>query len=327
MKSRQSAKSKKTDLSAKNRPVSAIAKNSPSKNLGVFCLGGSWILYNLYFGSLLSGLADAADARGSRLTLYFPTVLDSPDGNPFHRRARLQGLEDLRSGLLAGGVVLGGRDISEDDTRALHAVGRPLVVLNTDLTLPGLFQVHSGADDRTLTALRHLMLKGHRRVGFLGLYEGGAFNQICLPAMEAGSREYGLEFDPGLFEAMQDWDLVNPLDLQERLMNLVHRGATAIICGDVRQAVMGLDLLKSKGLRVPEDMSLISFGPLPEENLVTHPALTLVEADLRAAGARAFDLLEQSAQGLAPSTFRIPWKLGTRGGSVSTPSTEGPPRA
>src|SRR5690349_5228245 len=49
-------------------------KSGSTENMGVFCGGGSWILYNDYFGRLLAGVVNSAERDGIRVVLYLPKI-------------------------------------------------------------------------------------------------------------------------------------------------------------------------------------------------------------------------------------------------------------
>lgn len=67
-------------------------------------------------------------------------------------------------------------------------------------------------------------------------------------------------------------------------------GVTAVLCGNDEVAMGAISALIDRGLRVPEDVSVVGFDDLPLGR-VWRPPLTTVQLDFRALGRRTFGLL------------------------------------
>ena len=65
---------------------------------------------------------------------------------------------------------------------------------------------------------------------------------------------------------------------------------TAIFAANDLSAIGAMDLIRSHGLSVPDDFSIIGFDDVPQA-ATTHPALTTVRQPLREMGAAAARML------------------------------------
>ncbi|MDE2619475.1 MAG: LacI family DNA-binding transcriptional regulator [Sphingomonadales bacterium] len=136
-------------------------------------------------------------------------------------------------------------------------------------------------------ATRHLLARGHRRIGFI-----------------AGSREYNLSGwrVDGWQAAMADAGLPTADLLAEgdftyasgevaaRALLAREPRPTAIIASNDQMALATLEVARVLGIRVPEDLSLISFDNTPLVHF-TQPPLTAVDQPIAATTSKAVELI------------------------------------
>jgi DNA-binding LacI/PurR family transcriptional regulator len=143
-----------------------------------------------------------------------------------------------------------------------------------------------------MTAARHLIELGHRRIGVIGGPEGLWSSRARLAGYRAALLAAGLPVDEALVRRdqfsvpggkRQAWQL---LGLREP--------PTAIVAGNDNQAFGVLQALGERGLRAPGDMSVIGFDDVPVATWAT-PALTTVRQPLAAMAATAFRMLRSHA--------------------------------
>jgi LacI family transcriptional regulator len=135
-----------------------------------------------------------------------------------------------------------------------------------------------------LTATHHLLELGHRRIAYVGGTPGAACNQARLQgfrgAMEAVgadirtgyTRSGNFEYNDGLIEGAALLDLPEP--------------PTAIFAANDDMALGVLEAARTRGLRVPDDLSIVGFDDT-EIARVASPQLTTVAQPLRRMGAVA----------------------------------------
>jgi DNA-binding LacI/PurR family transcriptional regulator len=168
----------------------------------------------------------------------------------------------------------------------INFVDRKLVGGLTDMGLPAVLVDHLFPDlpldtvshdnySGGISAVRHLIKKGHRRIGFLN-----GLPHITVQQRFEGYRraleEAGIPFDPAHV-------LPGDLTLDGGLaaaQTVIERGldCTAYFCSNDWSAFGFIQGLRAQGLRVPEDISIIGFDDNETSKLIS-PALTTVRAD------------------------------------------------
>ena len=143
------------------------------------------------------------------------------------------------------------------------------------------------------TATRYLAERGHRRIGFI-----------------AGSPEYNLSgwrvegWKAAMVEAnFSTANLLGEGDFSyasgERAARLLLESVdrpTAIIASNDQMALATLEVARSLGLAVPEDLSVISFDNTPLMNF-TQPPLTAIDQPIAATASRAVELIIADRKG------------------------------
>jgi DNA-binding LacI/PurR family transcriptional regulator len=133
-------------------------------------------------------------------------------------------------------------------------------------------------------AIAHLVALGHQRVGFLGGPSGSWSNRERRRGLRAEARGGSLqviEFGPFAphFEAGQ-----HAADLA------VAADVTAILAFNDLMALGVLSRLSGRGIRVPDDISVVGFDDIPMAGMAT-PHLTTVALPLEQSGRVAIELL------------------------------------
>jgi LacI family transcriptional regulator len=194
-----------------------------------------------------------------------------------------------------------------------HAVDHPLVLLNCFVDDRSLPSVVPDEREAGRLAARVLAEAGHRRdIVLLGEPAPHVFagrERVAGIIAELRTRRLGL--------TAQVWCRWQSVDAYEAL--LVHLDEAspprALICMNDRVALGAYQALASRGLRIPDDVSVISFDDSELASWLV-PSLTTLALPHYAMGARAVELLAE--QQLAPAVIRIPMPLRDRG-SVAPP--------
>jgi LacI family transcriptional regulator len=108
--------------------------------------------------------------------------------------------------------------------------------------------------------------------------------------------------------------------MQARQLLALGEPPTAIVAGNDNQAFGVLQALGERGLRAPDDMSVIGFDDVPVATWAT-PALTTVRQPLAAMAATAFRMLQSDATAGAAEPHHI--ELAT---TLVIRDSTGPPR-
>lgn len=177
--------------------------------------------------------------------------------------------------------------IGDADLAQIHARGIPTVVLGR--VVPGLEERCLAWDQRAGGALatRYLLAMGHRRIGHVA---GPSYNLHARERREGyqlAMAEAGIEVEP-------NW--VAEGDFQEEggrqaMRTLLEKGdVTAVFVANDQMALGALSALWERGLRCPDDLSVVGFDDqLPSR--YTTPPLTTVRQPLEELGRIVADRL------------------------------------
>jgi LacI family transcriptional regulator len=236
------------------------------------------VVSDLYFAGILGGAADGAYERELRLVLL-------PTRHEHAREASL--LDGLKQGT-DGAVVLLPEASSGELSRALNDA-YPIVVVDPllplDHRIPSVLVANrSGADQ----AMAHLLALGHRRIAAIT----GPPGWVATEDRRAGYREAlagaGIPFVTTL-EVEADFDAAAGAAAAAQLLDLPEP-PTAIFAFSDAIAIGALRSASERGLRVPQDLSIVGFDDI-EHATVVSPTLTTVRQPLAEMGRTAVGLL------------------------------------
>ncbi|GIG40206.1 LacI family DNA-binding transcriptional regulator [Cellulomonas phragmiteti] len=252
-----------------------------------------------------SAVAKAVQAR-ARATGHAVVVADAEEDPVLEAElvAQLGGQAD--------GVLLCSPRMSGDDLAAVAADGRPVLLVNREGA--GLPSVVVDNRDGVRQAVRHLHALGHRRVAYAGGPSGSwsdARRRDGLAALDLDVEVVDLGAHAPVFAGG-----VGAADLA------VASGATAVLTHNDLMALGMLDRLRTRGVRVPADLSVVGFDDAPVATLVT-PSLTTVAMPLARLGRTAVDLLLAPRGGEVPHSV-LPVELVVRGTTAPPPETSEP---
>jgi LacI family transcriptional regulator len=173
-----------------------------------------------------------------------------------------------------------------------------------------------------LAATEHLVALGHRRVGAIS----GPVDYLCSRARIDGYRSAleraGVGFDPALVRH-GDFQHEGGFARGGELLDLA-TPLTAIFAGSDQQAFGVYEAARQRGLRIPQDLSVVGFDDLPVARWVS-PPLTTVRQPLAEMGRVAAQVLGELVEGqpLRSSRVELATELITRE-STAAPGKDAP---
>ena len=206
----------------------------------------------------------------------------------------------LALGLLAYGrrvdaiVAIAARTADQDVLESANQIV-PVVLAARPLEKTTLRQVvHDDKRGGTLVG-EHLRGLGHRIVAQLL----GPTDVANFPRRAAGFRSVRDEF--GMVEVtVEDWAERPVIEegrrLMEELLDASTELPTAVFAHNALMALGALSVLRQRGLRVPEDISLVGYNDLPMVGHLT-PPLTTVRYPSLEVGRRAGEMIVQLLEG------------------------------
>ncbi|MGH3263473.1 MAG: LacI family DNA-binding transcriptional regulator [Trebonia sp.] len=201
------------------------------------------------------------------------------------------------------GVILVTTALTGAQVGQLRGAGIPLVVIDPANTPPpDIPSVGATNWAGGLAATEHLLSLGHRRIGAIT----GFPDMLCSLARLDGYRtaldragtvpdpalvKYGdFEHEGGFARAIELLDLADP--------------PTAIFAGSDQQAFGVYEAARQRGLRIPDDLSVVGFDALPVSRWAS-PPLTTVRQPLPEMGGAAAQMLGELIEGTPLRTNRV----------------------
>jgi DNA-binding LacI/PurR family transcriptional regulator len=174
------------------------------------------------------------------------------------------------------------------ELRQLAAAGIPVVVIDpAEEPGPDIRSVGTTNWQGGLTATRHLIELGHRRIAAIAGTPGLWSSQARLDGYRAAMLGAGLAVDEALVS--HDTFSVDAGRRQAARLLSLAEPPTAIVAGNDEQAFGVLQALRDRGLRAPEDLSVVGFDDVIAAWAA--PPLTTVRQPLAAIAATAFRML------------------------------------
>lgn len=257
-----------------------------------------------YCREVVAGVEQQAHRQGMTVSLF--RGAEHADDDPI--------IHDLLERRPFDGLILLGPEPHNGYLERLAQAGAPLVVFNRPVEHDRYSSVTVDFFDRGARAAEHLLGLGHRRIAktdqpgkrWLQAQTHAGF----VDALERAGLELVPLRPPGAEEASER-DRVQAL-----CGGLLEAGATALLVGD-RLAVMCADELEARGVRVPEDVSVIGVDNLGLET-ARGQRLTATGFSRRRMGRLAIRMLRHMIQKRARGAVR--W---CHGATVPTRVVEG----
>ncbi|MFI6266888.1 LacI family DNA-binding transcriptional regulator [Micromonospora sp. NPDC051006] len=188
----------------------------------------------------------------------------------------------------------------------------------------GLPTVDSDNFAGAVLATNYLLSLGHRRIGHIS----GRPDLESARLREAGFRramaDAGVAVDERLVR-VGGFRVEGAAATATELLTAPDR-PTAVFAGNDLSAISTMDVARTLGLTVPDDLSVIGFDNIPESALVT-PQLTTIAQPLQRMGAEAMRLLIDLVGGVERDPHvRLPTELVVRSSCAPYPPPPGPGR-
>jgi LacI family transcriptional regulator len=186
-------------------------------------------------------------------------------------------------------------ELADADLAALSRARLPLVVVDpANIPQPGVTSVGSTNFAGGMAATQHLLSLGHRRIAYVGGPPTSGCNQARLSGFRSAMEAVGTSVPPEHIW-LQDFLYDDGLAGGATMLDLPDP-PTAIFAGSDEVALGILEAARARGLRVPEDLSIVGFDDTEVARLAS-PPLTTVKQPLREMGAVALRTALQLAAG------------------------------
>ncbi|WP_233221071.1 LacI family DNA-binding transcriptional regulator [Streptomyces carminius] len=207
---------------------------------------------------------------------------------------------------------------------ALSAAGVPVVLIDPMSTPPsGVASIGVANWDGGRMAAEHLLSLGHARMGVVAGHARHLFSRARVDGFRAAA-DTATAGGAAVSVVYGGWNRTKATTATHALLDGDPRITGIFACSD--PMALGIyDALGARGLRIPEDVSVIGFDDLPEAQYVT-PGLTTVRQPSTELGAAAVKLLIELSRGedgsaRSPVRMELATELVVRASTGSAPAT------
>jgi DNA-binding LacI/PurR family transcriptional regulator len=257
-----------------------------------------------FVAGVVGGIEDASSERG------FSVFLANSNADPDQEVRVVHSFEERR----VDGIVVTSSRVGALYVPLLARREIPIVLLNNQH--PSQFahsvMIDNVAGSRDGTS--HLLALGHRRIAYLGDRFGHQSDTERLEGYRAALARERIRVDPRLV-VHGDGKPEGAIEPIRQLLGLATR-PTAIVCYNDMSALGAMRELRSAGLRVPDDVSLVGFDDLYISQYL-EPPLTTIRQPMRQMGRLAMETLVGLLAGVrSRRRVTVPGELIVRGSTA-----------
>lgn len=269
------------------------------KSLGIIAGGQSFnVLERPYYNIILASLFEEAHRLGQeiRFFCFFEALTDPVFFNKNIHRDEISSLVLILPAMISGNPgyveIL---DLIAERIENVVCLEEPIKGWPTVIF------------DRALAArqaVEHLIKLGHERIAFLALEDAR------LTGYKQTLMDHNLPFDAALIFPPHSADiLTSAYEATVKILQMQPR-PTAIFAANDESAISALAALKDHGIRVPEEMAVVSIDNIGIAEMV-RPSLTTVNVPKREMAAYAMQilLLHEQMQGQPSASIVLPTEL------------------
>lgn len=264
-------------------------------------------IQNPFFTSVVRGIEDVAYQHGYSL------VLCNSDEDPEKEKLYVN---VMRSEEVAG-VILASASEANPQVDDLLAYNIPVVAIDREIKDRSIDAVLAANIEGARSAVTHLIGLGHRHIGFIGLPLTRTPGKERHAGYLRALREHNLPVTPD-FIRISDAKQQGGHDSARDLL-ASQPGITALFVANNLMTLGALDAIRARGLRIPDELSIIGFDDMPWASLL-QPPLTAIAQPTYELGQRAAELLlaRLNARDKPVTREHLPTTLVVRG-STSKP--------
>jgi DNA-binding LacI/PurR family transcriptional regulator len=242
---------------------------------------------NPFFPQALSGVSAAAHEQGYCILLS--------TGN--NEEEQLHSIENIVMGGRVDGVIIMYSSVDNEALDTLRRLRTPVVVIGKPLKSKDVLYVDNDNVEACFQVTEKLIKNGHKKIAFIS----GSFKFVVsldrLDGYMNALKKYDIPFKKEYVAELSEFVTSGAYESTKKLLELSER-PTAFVTTDDVMAFGVMDAIKEVGLRIPEDIEIMSFNNVPSAEL-TNPSLTSVDIDAFSLGFEASRLIIEKIKGEA----------------------------
>ncbi|MEA5051593.1 MAG: LacI family DNA-binding transcriptional regulator, partial [Oscillospiraceae bacterium] len=283
------------ELNYRPNQTAVNLKMNRSRTLGLIVSD----IRNDYYASVARGLEDRC--RKSGMSMLLCNSADS-----YTRETEYIEVLDSKGidGVVLGMSSTGSIEKAKRSVELLQQKGIPFVLLDRTITGPSCNSVSTDDTEGGRLAAEHLLSLGHTHIAVITGPDYLAGSRLRLSAFSARMREAGLRPEAGL-TVHSDYSYAGGAKACAEL--LARGGFSAVFAFNDMMALGACSVLRERGLRVPQDVSVMGFDDIFLSRIVDVP-LTTIRQPMYEIGDKAGEILCGLIEGRAasPILFEYP---------------------
>jgi LacI family transcriptional regulator len=268
------------ELGYRPNPIARSLKTARSGTIGLVIPD----LTNPLFPPIVRGIEDVLGPGG-----YSAWIVNT-DNDPERERSQI---DSLRSRHVEGLIVATAR-LQHPLLDDLHEQGMPMVLINRRLSSNEVPSVTPDDATGAAMAVEHLVSLGHHRIAHIAGPQDTSTGLVRSRGYRDALREHGLEDDSELVRTCAYWTEAEGARALRELLD-ADVSFTAVLAGNDLLALGCYDVLEERGLRCPDDLSVMGFNDMPFIDKL-RPPLTSVRVPHYEVGAEAARMLIETVQ-------------------------------
>lgn len=260
---RNMVKEKASQLGYMPNLAAVALKTNRTYNIGVLFVDEAHTgLTHEFFAKVLEGIKEGAETRG-----YDITFINNRLGGrkvTYTEHCRYRGFD---------GVVIA--CINFDDPQVIELVHSEIPVVTIDHVFNNTISVVSDNVKGVRDLMRYVAKEGHRRIAFIhGV--GSAVSRDRITSFYRCAEEMGIEVPDSYVMECEYRDTERAAFCTRKLLDL-KKPPTCILFPDDCTAMGGVNVIKERGLKIPEDISVVGYDGTSYARLNEPPLTTLVQ--------------------------------------------------
>jgi LacI family transcriptional regulator len=234
---------------AANSEYPGSARHVDKHNLSIVVLHPAILRSSQVFSELLQGI----QAGATRYQLQLRLAVNEPDLPSDH----ISQIYFSDPSLYPDGVLVIGARLEEPLPEQIYDLGIPCVLVGRDSNDPNLSCVGRDEDTIAFEATDYLLRMGHRAIAFVGGDQAYSYTHSRLHGYQRALEECGVR-------ALERWVALGEGSRAARQILASSPDITAAIFINDAHALQALPIFWAAGLKIPVDLSVISFDDTDE---------------------------------------------------------------
>lgn len=260
---------------------------------------------NPFFPQALSGVSAAAHEHG-----YCILLSTGNDENE-----QLESIESIVMGGRVDGVIIMYSAVENIVLDTLKKMNTPAVVIGKPINAKETLFVDNDNVEASFKVTEKLIKNGHKKIALMSGPFKFVFSLDRLDGYMNALNKYNIPFKKEYILELPEFAKESGYLSAKSLLELEERPTALVVTDDV-MAFGAMDAIKEKGLRIPQDIEIMSFNNVPSAEL-TQPSLTSVDIDAFSLGYEASKLIIERIKGEdSKDKVIIPTKIMYRESSI-----------